>query len=145
MSNFIKYCKIFDVILTSFQQKEKIGELHLFSNLAITRWKIKIFSLVISISSNCNFTNNTKHKCTILTFLLNLQVKVVNHQICQLCQHHHHHQLVIFWANREMQCFEPLLAIIFKECDVHRKMYFTCQNRFQMLFLGRNSSLFPVC
>ena len=67
MSNFIKYCKIFDVILTSFQQKEKnpaIEELHLFSNHVITRWKIKIFFSVISISSNCNFTSNTKHKCT---------------------------------------------------------------------------------
>ena len=136
MSNFIKYCKIFEVILTSFQQKEKIGELHFFSNRVITRWKIKIFFSVISISSNCNFTNSIN--VLLLTFLLNLQVKVVNHQICQLCQHHHHHQLVIFWANREMQCFEPLLAIIFLRSVVHRKRYFTCQKRFQMPLQERN-------
>ena len=37
---------------------------HFFSNLVITGWKIQIFFSVISVSSNCNFTNNTKHKCT---------------------------------------------------------------------------------
>ena len=141
MSNFIKYCKIFDVILTSFQQKEKnpaIEELHLFSNHVITRWKIKIFFSVISISSNCNFTSNTKHKCTtdLFCWICKSRLSIIKFaNFVSII-------IIISWLFSEptekCNALNLFWQLFFLRSVVHRKMYFTCQKRFQMPLQERN-------